>query len=322
MRYATAEEFTNAFLAALAGPQPRRLQGAFSRRRRAPDRRRPVPRAQDAQRGGALPHLQRPLRRRQPARDHVRPPARRPRRARGPAARTLRRRPRHRHRAPRPRDARWRSCASARPTTASTLPAEAARAPRRARHHQRARPRGRADPPRRLRLATRRPLDARSPHDVLDRLGVGASDAPRAHRSTAIQEAACAHFGLTHDELLSRSRAERVVWPRQAAMYLAKELTEHSLPAIGRAFGGPRPHDRHLRLPARRRAHRRLRAGLRRHRGAHHRADALRAVRHVHRAPPQPAHATRPRRMRAFTALHKFTAPMTTKRKSVVSRCS
>ena len=47
-----------------------------------------------------------------------------------------------------------------------------------------------------------------------------------------------AHFSLTHEELLSRSRAERVVWPRQAAMYLCKELTEHSLPTIGRAFGG------------------------------------------------------------------------------------
>ena len=38
--------------------------------------------------------------------------------------------------------------------------------------------------------------------------------------------------------MLSRSRAERIVWPRQAAMYLTKELTEYSLPVIGRAFGG------------------------------------------------------------------------------------
>jgi chromosomal replication initiator protein len=53
-----------------------------------------------------------------------------------------------------------------------------------------------------------------------------------------IQAAACSHFDLTLEELLSRSRAERVVWPRQAAMYLAKELTEYSLPFIGRGFGG------------------------------------------------------------------------------------
>jgi chromosomal replication initiator protein len=29
-----------------------------------------------------------------------------------------------------------------------------------------------------------------------------------------------------------------VAWPRQVAMYLARELTDATLPAIGRAFGG------------------------------------------------------------------------------------
>jgi chromosomal replication initiator protein len=53
-----------------------------------------------------------------------------------------------------------------------------------------------------------------------------------------VQDATCGYFGLTREELLSRSRAERVVWPRQAAMYLCKELTPHSLPAIARAFAG------------------------------------------------------------------------------------
>jgi chromosomal replication initiator protein len=53
-----------------------------------------------------------------------------------------------------------------------------------------------------------------------------------------IQEAACAHFDLSRAELLSRSRSERVVWPRQATMYLCKELTAHSLPTIARAFDG------------------------------------------------------------------------------------
>ncbi len=84
---------------------------------------------------------------------------------------------------------------------------------------------------------TGRPLDLALTHDVLDHLGV--DRAAGLHPSiAAIQAATCAHFRLTHDELLSRSRAERVVWPRQAAMYLAKELTEHSLPSIAREFGG------------------------------------------------------------------------------------
>jgi chromosomal replication initiator protein len=53
-----------------------------------------------------------------------------------------------------------------------------------------------------------------------------------------ITEAACGRCGLTPDELLSPSRAARVSWPRQVAMYLARELTDESLPAIGRQFGG------------------------------------------------------------------------------------
>jgi chromosomal replication initiator protein len=53
-----------------------------------------------------------------------------------------------------------------------------------------------------------------------------------------ITQAACRRFGLTPDELLSSSRAARVSWPRQLAMYLARELTTESLPAIGRQFGG------------------------------------------------------------------------------------
>ena len=55
---------------------------------------------------------------------------------------------------------------------------------------------------------------------------------------THIQTEAARLFGLTTEQLLSRSRAERVAWPRQLAMYLSRELTDHSLPAIGRAFGG------------------------------------------------------------------------------------
>jgi chromosomal replication initiator protein len=53
-----------------------------------------------------------------------------------------------------------------------------------------------------------------------------------------IAEATCAHFSLTAEELLSSSRASRVAWPRQVAMYLARELTNDSLPKIGRHFGG------------------------------------------------------------------------------------
>jgi chromosomal replication initiator protein len=60
----------------------------------------------------------------------------------------------------------------------------------------------------------------------------------KAHRRTVreIQERTCATFGVTMDDLLSSTRAQPVAWPRQVAMYLSRELTDATLPAIGRAF--------------------------------------------------------------------------------------
>jgi chromosomal replication initiator protein len=53
-----------------------------------------------------------------------------------------------------------------------------------------------------------------------------------------IQIATCEAFGIGLDDLLSPSRTARVAWPRQVAMYLSRELTDRTLPAIGDAFGG------------------------------------------------------------------------------------
>ena len=53
-----------------------------------------------------------------------------------------------------------------------------------------------------------------------------------------IQERISEAFGVSMEDLLSTSRAAPVTWPRQVAMYLARELTDQTLPAIGRAFGG------------------------------------------------------------------------------------
>jgi chromosomal replication initiator protein len=53
-----------------------------------------------------------------------------------------------------------------------------------------------------------------------------------------VQQLVCEAFALSHDELLSSSRAARVSWPRQVAMYLSREHTQESLPSIGRSFGG------------------------------------------------------------------------------------
>ena len=53
-----------------------------------------------------------------------------------------------------------------------------------------------------------------------------------------IQKTVADYYGLRLVELNSKSRTRSLVRPRQIAMGLAKELTEHSLPEIGDAFGG------------------------------------------------------------------------------------
>jgi chromosomal replication initiator protein len=55
---------------------------------------------------------------------------------------------------------------------------------------------------------------------------------------TRIQEAVCTRFGLTVAELVSPRRSQAVAYPRQVAMYLCRELTDASLPKIGKEFGG------------------------------------------------------------------------------------
>jgi chromosomal replication initiator protein len=54
----------------------------------------------------------------------------------------------------------------------------------------------------------------------------------------AIQKAVAERFQIRQSQLKEKSNTQKVVYPRQVAMYLAKELTSSSLPEIGRAFGG------------------------------------------------------------------------------------
>ncbi len=54
----------------------------------------------------------------------------------------------------------------------------------------------------------------------------------------SIQKAVAEQFGLRLAEIKAKNNARAIVYPRQIAMYLAKHLTEASLPEIGRQFGG------------------------------------------------------------------------------------
>ena len=53
-----------------------------------------------------------------------------------------------------------------------------------------------------------------------------------------IQKTVADYYKVRVADLLSKRRSRSVARPRQVAMALAKELTSHSLPEIGDAFGG------------------------------------------------------------------------------------
>jgi len=81
----------------------------------------------------------------------------------------------------------------------------------------------------------RRDLTLETAHEVLQDL-LRASD--RRVTIDEIQRKVAEHFNIKFAEMTSSRRARVVARPRQVAMYLAKQLTQRSLPEIGRKFGG------------------------------------------------------------------------------------
>ena len=53
-----------------------------------------------------------------------------------------------------------------------------------------------------------------------------------------IQEKVAQHYNVTITDLIGKSRTQNIAMARHVACYLARELTEMSLPAIGKSFGG------------------------------------------------------------------------------------
>ena len=53
-----------------------------------------------------------------------------------------------------------------------------------------------------------------------------------------IQRKVCDFFGIRLSELKAKTRTKAIAFPRQIAMYLARQLTHASLSEVGRAFGG------------------------------------------------------------------------------------
>ena len=55
---------------------------------------------------------------------------------------------------------------------------------------------------------------------------------------TAIMKIVGRYFNINPEHLLGKKRSRDITYPRQLAMFLCRELTDLSLPKIGKAFGG------------------------------------------------------------------------------------
>jgi len=55
---------------------------------------------------------------------------------------------------------------------------------------------------------------------------------------SSIQREVCRYYTVSQTDLVGSKRTQSIVYPRQIAMYLSRELTDLSLPKIGEEFGG------------------------------------------------------------------------------------
>ncbi|HTZ88155.1 MAG TPA: chromosomal replication initiator protein DnaA [Solirubrobacteraceae bacterium] len=89
---------------------------------------------------------------------------------------------------------------------------------------------------------TGRPLTGDLAEEVLDTLYPRPAPGFAAHSPGMsiehIQTVVGGYYGVSTGDLISAKRTADVALARQLAMYLSRELTDHSLPAIGREFGG------------------------------------------------------------------------------------
>ena len=81
-----------------------------------------------------------------------------------------------------------------------------------------------------------KPIDVELANEALK--GILPDPASRNITISEIQKTVCEYFSISHNELIGKRRDQKVVKPRQVAMYLCKELTGSSYPEIGQEFGG------------------------------------------------------------------------------------
>ncbi len=87
-----------------------------------------------------------------------------------------------------------------------------------------------------VRMVAGERLTEQTVEDVIRNLVGG--QGPRPVKIDDIQRIVTKHFGVSRQDLLSSRRTRSIVRPRQVAMFLSKQLTQRSLPEIGKKFGG------------------------------------------------------------------------------------
>ena len=223
-----------------------RLQAPLPRGRCAADRRHPVPRRQEHVAGRVLPHLQRAVRRQAADHPDLRPLSEGSRQSRTAAEVAPRLGPVGRDRSAGLRDARGDPVEQGGDARGVEIPEQVAQLiARRMRSNVR-------DLEGALNTLVARanflgqPITADFAQETLrDLLTVHSQSITISN----IQKTVADYYQLRLSDLLSMNRSRSLARPRQMAMALTKELTEHSLPEIGKAFGGPRPHDRAACVP-------------------------------------------------------------------------
>ncbi|HSB18362.1 MAG TPA: chromosomal replication initiator protein DnaA [Bryobacteraceae bacterium] len=83
---------------------------------------------------------------------------------------------------------------------------------------------------------TRSPITGELASEILKELLPAAAAKPVTIAS--LQKIVAEHFDIRVEEMRAKRRTKGVAFPRQVAMYLARELTDASLPRIGEEFGG------------------------------------------------------------------------------------
>ncbi len=83
-----------------------------------------------------------------------------------------------------------------------------------------------------------REIDIDLAQEALKDLVVEGNGLPREISIKLIKEIIADYYNLKFEDMESKKRTQNIAFPRQIAMYLARELTDSSLPQIGENFGG------------------------------------------------------------------------------------